>query len=195
MAIDLGTGDGRAVVARASAEPRTLTIGIDANAASMIESSRRAAKPERKGGRPNALFVVAAAEAPPPELACLADEVTIVLPWGSLLAGVLGRDERVMAGVAALVAPGGRVRALVSTTACDGPDLPALDADLAAAIADAWVGHGLSLEAFRPATAEELAATPSTWARRLRLGTSSGERETWSLELRRPRGAREDADR
>jgi 16S rRNA (adenine(1408)-N(1))-methyltransferase len=81
VAIDLGTGDGRAVLARATAEPRTQAIGIDANAASMIESSRRASKPARKGGRPNALFVVAAAEAAPPELACLADQLTIALPW------------------------------------------------------------------------------------------------------------------
>jgi 16S rRNA (adenine(1408)-N(1))-methyltransferase len=183
------------VLARAHAEPRTLTIGIDANAASMIESSRRAARPDRKGGRPNALFVVAAAEAPPPELACLAGEVTIVLPWGSLLAGVLGRDERVTAGVASLVAPGGRVRALVSTTACDGPDLPALDDAFATAIAGAWARHGLSLEAFRRATVEELAATPSTWARRLRLGARSGERSAWRIDFRRSGGTGGDADR
>ncbi len=143
MAIDLGTGDGRAVLARATAEPRTLLIGIDANAASMIESSRRASRPERRGGRPNALFVVAAAEAAPRELACLADELTITLPWGSLLEGVLGRDDRVSAGVASLVAPAGRVRALIATAACDGRDLPPLDDGLAAAIADAWAGHGL----------------------------------------------------
>ena len=110
--MDLGTGDGRAVLARARTEPATLAIGIDANAASMIESSRRAAKPEQKGGRPNALFVVAAAETPPPELARLADEVTITLPWGSLLDGVLGHDDRVAAGVASLVAPGGLVRSI-----------------------------------------------------------------------------------
>jgi 16S rRNA (adenine(1408)-N(1))-methyltransferase len=195
VAIDLGTGDGRAVLARADAEPTTLTIGIDANAASMIESSRRTARPARKGGRPNALFVVAAAEAPPPELACLADEVTIVLPWGSLLAGVLGRDERVMAGVASLVRPGGRVRALVSTTACDGRDLPALDEALGTAIADAWADHGLALDAFRPATAATLAATPSTWARRLRLGTGSAARDAWSIELRRPNATLADGAR
>ena len=194
MAVDLGTGDGRAVLARAAAEPRTLTIGIDANAASMIESSRRAARPERRGGHPNALFVVAAAEAPPPQLACLANEVTIVLPWGSLLAGVLGRDQRVMAGVGALVAPGGRVRALVSTTACDGRDLPPLDEAVGTAIADAWARHGLTLETLRPATAEELAATTSTWARRLRLGAPAGEREAWRVELRRPEATRGHAD-
>jgi 16S rRNA (adenine(1408)-N(1))-methyltransferase len=186
VAIDLGTGDGRAVLARASAEPETLAIGIDANAASMIESSRRAAKPERKGGRSNALFVVAAAEAPPPELACLADEVTITLPWGSLLDGVLGRDDRVAAGVASLLAPGGLMRSIVSTTACDGRDLPAMDDPLGSVIAEAWAGHGLSLGAFRPATAAELAVTHSTWARRLGLAAGpapASARQPWIIEL------------
>ena len=189
MAIDLGTGDGRAVLARATAEPRTLAIGIDANAASMIESSRRASRPERRGGRPNALFVVAAAEAAPPELACLADELSITLPWGSLLAGVLGGDDRVAAGVAGLVAPGGLVRSIVSTASCDGRDLPVLDARLAGVVADAWAAHGLTLETFRPATVGELAATHSTWARRLGItagGARASPRRPWLLALRRP---------
>jgi 16S rRNA (adenine(1408)-N(1))-methyltransferase len=193
VAIDLGTGDGRAVLARAMAEPRTLALGMDANAASMIESSRRAAKPGHKGGRPNAVFVVAAAEAPPPELTAIADEITITLPWGSLLAGVLGRDDRVAAGVAALLAPGGLVRSIVSTASCDGRDLPVLDERLSAVIADAWTGHGLTLAGFRPATAAELAGTHSTWARRLGLG--SGTREAWTIELRRRLDTSSDAAR
>jgi 16S rRNA (adenine(1408)-N(1))-methyltransferase len=62
VAIDLGTGDGRHVLAVAAARPETLVIGLDANAAGMAEASRRAA---RKGALPNALFAVAAAEHPP----------------------------------------------------------------------------------------------------------------------------------
>jgi 16S rRNA (adenine(1408)-N(1))-methyltransferase len=62
VAIDLGTGDGRFVLAAAAARPDTLVIGLDANAAGMAEASRRAA---RKDALPNALFAVAAAEHPP----------------------------------------------------------------------------------------------------------------------------------
>jgi hypothetical protein len=50
------------VLAAAKARPDTLTIGLDANASGMIESSRRAAK---RGALPNAVFAVAAAEHPP----------------------------------------------------------------------------------------------------------------------------------
>jgi 16S rRNA (adenine(1408)-N(1))-methyltransferase len=62
VALDLGTGDGRHVLALARARPDTLVIGVDANAAGMAEASRRAA---RRGTLPNALFAVAAAEHPP----------------------------------------------------------------------------------------------------------------------------------
>jgi 16S rRNA (adenine(1408)-N(1))-methyltransferase len=62
VAIDLGTGDGRHVLAAAAASPDTLVVGIDANAAGMAEASRRAA---RRSALPNALFAVAAAEHPP----------------------------------------------------------------------------------------------------------------------------------
>ena len=60
--LDLGTGDGRHVLAAAAARPDTLAVGIDANAAGMAEASRKAA---RRGALPNALFAVAAAEHPP----------------------------------------------------------------------------------------------------------------------------------
>lgn len=62
MAVDLGTGDGRHVLAAASASPDALVVGVDANAAGMAAASRRAA---RRGALPNALFAAAAAEHPP----------------------------------------------------------------------------------------------------------------------------------
>jgi 16S rRNA (adenine(1408)-N(1))-methyltransferase len=62
VAIDLGTGDGRFVLAEAAARPDTLVIGLDADPAGMAEASRRAA---RRNALPNALFAVAAAEHPP----------------------------------------------------------------------------------------------------------------------------------
>ena len=176
-----------AVVARAAAEPGTLVIGIDAQASAMSETSRRASRAARKGGLPNALFVVASAERPPSELAGLADLVTVTLPWGSLLEGVLGRSVPVTCGLASLVAPGGRIEALVSTTARDGRDLPALDDVMAPALVGTWAASGMRLDGFRPATAEELLATRSSWARRLRLGSRGGQdRGAWTLVVTRP---------
>ena len=192
MVVDLGTGDGRAVLVRAAAEPRSLVIGIDANAAAMAEASRRAARSLAKGGRPNALFAVAAAEATPRELLGTADLVTVVLPWGSLLRGILGRDAAVMAGIAALLRPCGRVEALIAPADRDGVawpavDLPAATDDLGAA----WAGHGMAFTSVQPADRTDLAGTPSTWARRLRLGSDAeGGRRAWRLVLTKDEEAR-----
>jgi 16S rRNA (adenine(1408)-N(1))-methyltransferase len=178
--IDLGTGDGRAVLARARREPDALVIGIDASAAAMTESSLRAARRESRGGLPNALYVVAAAECPPRELLGLADEVTILFPWGSLLRGVLAIDDVAALGIAGLLRPGGRVEAFVSVTERDAVDMPPLRVADGELLARRWARHGLDLVAFEPATSAEITATGSTWARRLRAGR---ERPVWRISL------------
>ncbi len=186
---------------RARREPATIVIGIDANAAAMAESSRRAARGVDKGGLPNLLFAIGSAEAPPDILRGHADEVLIVFPWGSLLRGALALDDAAAAGIAALVAPGGLVRALVSITDRDAAttDLRPLTAAGADAIARRWSDHGLSLTCFGPAGADAIEATGSTWGRRLTAGprrgserpTSTAERPVWTLELRRDSGRAE----
>jgi 16S rRNA (adenine(1408)-N(1))-methyltransferase len=87
--------------------------------------------------------------------------LTIHFPWGSLLRGVLGHDEAVLRGVAALLAPGARGAVLTSVIARDG--VPEARGDLAAV----YARHGLALQAARPASAGEVAASRSTWAKRL----------------------------
>ena len=171
MTIDIGTGDGRAVLATAAAEPASLAIGLDADAASMAESSRRAARSPRRGGLPNALFVVAAAEDLPTELAGLATRVTIRMPWGSLLRGCLGGDPIVAAGIAGLLAPGGSLELVLAPATRDGIDRLALTPDgVRAAVAQAFGPLGLRVVRCRPASTDELRATRSSWARRLLAG-------------------------
>jgi tRNA G46 methylase TrmB len=43
--VDLGTGDGKAVLARAAADPSSLVIGIDAVAPALAAAARRAGRP------------------------------------------------------------------------------------------------------------------------------------------------------
>jgi 16S rRNA (adenine(1408)-N(1))-methyltransferase len=106
-----------------------------------------------------------------------ADTLTINFPWGSLLRGVLGHDDAVLAGVARLLAPGAAGDALVSVVPRDGvPPIPAADA-----LADAYARHGLELVEARPATPGEVAASGSSWAKRLRAGA---ERPVTLLRLR-----------
>lgn len=178
--MDIGTGDGRAVLERAAAWPRDLVLGIDASAAAMARSSNRA----RRRGPANARFFVAAAEALPPYLAGVAALVTITMPWGSLLRGVLGRDEAVLHGIAGLLAPHGRVMVLASVVETDGvPGLPQLDGTCEEDLAGAWARAGLELVSMRPATPEEVRRSGSSWARRL------GGRTMWRLDGRPLRAA------
>ena len=96
----------------------------------------------------------------------LADSMTVHFPWASLLRGVLGHDDAVLAGVAELLAPGAGATALVSVLPRDGaPAIPG-----AGAIATSYSRHGLELVELRPATAAEVAASGSSWAKRLRAG-------------------------
>ncbi|HEX5015915.1 MAG TPA: hypothetical protein VFV72_17345 [Candidatus Limnocylindrales bacterium] len=146
----------------------------------MAESSRRAAKSPRKGGLPNALFVVASAERLPTELHGVADELAIQFPWGSLLRGTLALDDDAARGIAALLKPGAQAFATFSIEERDGLDLPALDDP---GLAARWCRFGLEVCSLRPATAEDLHAMSSSWARRLGAGR---ERIAWRLELERP---------
>ena len=152
----------------------------------MAEASLRAARSPRRGGLPNVLFAVAAAEQPPAELRGRAHELTILFPWGSLLRGALARPDAtdVSAGIAALVAPGGTIRMLLSVDARDRLELGPLTVDEADRLAAAWRCHDLELCAFEPATDAEIRASGSSWGRRLRSGR---DRPVWRVELRRPR--------
>lgn len=180
MVIDVGTGDGRAVLTRAIADPPSLVIGVDANATAMADASRRA----NRRRIPNAVFLSAGAEAlAASPLVGRADLVTVTMPWGSLLRGTLGLDgdTAALAGVAAVLRPGGDLDVLASVTPTD--HVEGMDALLAVdrpAIAAAWAMAGLALTSMRPASPAEMAATGSSWARRL------GERRpVWRLTGRR----------
>jgi 16S rRNA (adenine(1408)-N(1))-methyltransferase len=176
VAVDLGTGDGRNVLATAAAQPDTLAIGVDASATAMADSSRRASR--GRTALPNALFAVAAAERPPEALHGLAGSMTVNFPWGSLLRGLLGEGDAVLAGVARLLAPGAEGAVLLSVVPRDGmPPVPPR-----ASLAPRYEHHGLELVELRAAAPEEVAAAASSWAKRLRAGR---DRPVTLLRLRR----------
>jgi 16S rRNA (adenine(1408)-N(1))-methyltransferase len=184
VAIDLGTGDGRYVLAAAAERPDRLVVGVDASVPAMAEASRRAAAKPRRGGRPNALFVAAAAEALPADLEGLADLVTVHFPWGSLLRGLLGGGPAVLGGIARVMRPGARLDLLLSVTGRDhGAGAGALDGEAIAAFAPVYARHALELDRVRPASADEVAATRSTWGKRLRAGGTT--RPAWLVRALR----------
>lgn len=150
----------------------------------MAEASLRAARPERKGGLANALFLVAAAEALPGELRARADEVTILFPWGSLLRAALALDDAGVAvsGIASLVAADGTARVLLSIDVRDRLGLVPLTAGETPGLAARWAAHDLELTRFAAADPADTAASGSSWGRRLGAGRG---RAAWRLDLRR----------
>ena len=92
---------------------------------------------------------------------------------------MLGRDDAVLAGIATLMRPGAGASALVSVVPRDGvPPVPPLG-ELSAA----YARHGLRLRGLRSATAAEVRAASSSWAKRLRAGAA---RPVARLEFERP---------
>ena len=170
MIVDVGTGDGRAVLARAADDPAALVIGVDAIAASMAEASRRA---DRRGPS-NALFLAAGVETlPASPLTGSADLVTVTFPGGSLLRGVLGLDERALCGVASVARPAARIEVLTSVIPSDAiPGIERLDASwcpgIEAATASTPITSAAGSSAARASTARPSPVPTSTITRSAR---------------------------
>jgi 16S rRNA (adenine(1408)-N(1))-methyltransferase len=155
-----------------------LYIGIDPDAAAMAQYAFRAARKPARGGVDNVLFVVAAVEQLPPELAGLAARVHVVFPWGGLLRGLLRPEPNVVAALVSLARPDGRFEIVMTYdpshdtgALASGEPLPALDAAYVdSTLAPAYAAAGLAVEAHRFLTREEALAIPSTWGRRLLHG-------------------------
>lgn len=176
-AVDVGTGDAHFAYHLASERPDWLVIGLDALDEPMGEIAYKAARKPARGGRPNLVLLRAAIEALPAELAQIADEVDVLLPWGALLEGIVRASPAVVAGVATLARPGARVRMTLNgeiwldSTPARYEDLPVATPEyVAAEIAPEFGRAGIDLEPARYMTAAEAKALPTTWARRLGHG-------------------------
>jgi len=173
--VDVGTGDGRLPFAWARESPERLFVGLDANAAGLRALSGRASR-ERMD---NVAYARASIEALPPELEGRADRVTVVMPWGSLLAAVALPSLAALRSLRAVCQPGASLSVVLgSDPARDRAELrrlglASLDAD---ALADR-VGAGYGEAGFRVTrvrglgAAETAARFPTTWVRRLSFGT------------------------
>ena len=153
----------------------------------MVEAATRAARKPSKGGAPNARFIVAAAEALPPELAGAADLVTVQFPWGSLLRGIGRGEAGIVYALASLLKPiaEAELHMLISVEERDRAlGLAALDEEAVDRIVHGVEAHGLRALATGPATADDLAASYSTWAKRLAVGRAgTGPRTAWHLRF------------
>lgn len=159
--VDAGTGDGRYPLHVARTRADTLAIGIDASADGLAYAARRAVRE----AVPNLVLLREPIETVP--LDSFADEMTIHFPWGSLLRGALGEDERVFAAIRRLPRPGGLVT-LLSVTARD--DRAASSAADLARVQGAYRAAGFALVEWRAVTRADVDAARSSWGKRLDVG-------------------------
>lgn len=101
-------------------------------------------------------------------LECVADEVTVHFPWGSLLRGALAEDESVLAAICRLPRPCGALTLMLSVTARDGRE-PIDERDVAR-IRRAYRSRGLVLIQHRAVTRADVDVARSSWGKRLGVG-------------------------
>ena len=162
--MDVGAGDGGYILHRARIEPATFAIAIDASPDALATGAWRA----KRARVANAAFLVEGIERLPRELACLADEVTIHFPWGSLLRGLLDGSSVVVGPIAGLMKAGAELRVLMSAVDRDGfgEVTPSVIGSRCATYAE----HGLRLIDAEWASNAIVAESRSAWAKRLAVG-------------------------
>ncbi len=182
--MDLGTGDGAAVLRLARREPETLVIGVDTDAAAMREASDRASRKPARGGLTNALFLVGTLQDVPAELDGTFATVRATLPWGSLLRGALQPEPAFAGRVLALIGPGGTLEVTLSLVERDHAvaGVP-LDQARIRELGEAYRGLGFVDPSVRALTQADVDAIGSTWAKRLGIPR---RRPGWVLTVRRP---------
>lgn len=169
IVMDIGTGNGRYVEHVAQRYPARLVVGIDACRENLYQVSRKS--------QPNALYLIANAEALPSELSGLASHITVNFPWGSLLTGLLESGSNVIESLRMIAQAGAILEIRLNSSALlkDGRSLEQ---------GGAMVQQALEMSGFDvkpPVTldADALRTYPTTWAKRLAYG-----RDPHALSLR-----------
>lgn len=89
---DLGAGDGKYAIRLARKLQAALVVAVDAEGIRLRKSAQRL-----KGGAPeNLFFWLGSLDSGIPFAQAMFDEIHVILPWGSLLEGMLGLDISVL---------------------------------------------------------------------------------------------------
>ncbi len=151
-----------------------LYIGADAVADNLREAARRARAKPARGGTPNGLFGRMALADAPGELGGLADRLTVLLPWGSLLAAVVLPEDDGLRRLRQICAPGAELRIVVGIDpiADAATRLPPLDDAALRALPARYAAAGFEVTAER-ISPETVAALGTTWAAKLARGRAA----------------------
>ena len=178
--VDVGTGDARTAYRQAIAHPEWLVVGVDPAWQRMTETAVRAARKPAKGGAPNLVLVNSAIETVPAALHGVADEVTVLMPWGKLLRGVVLGEDDVLSGLRSVAKAGAPLEVSIGTSIGRDPipleirDLPELTPQTveSTGLADRLAASGWEVADIRLVPHTDLDTISSSWARRLGSGAT-----------------------
>lgn len=188
--LDLGSGDARGPYRWALHEPSRLFIASDANASALAEIAWRAERKPARGGVSNLRCIAEPLDVLAAELGAVADRITVILPWGSLLRVVAAPDIDSLQHIAQLCLPNAGIEIVFSYDqqhdAREGAPLGAAALDeehIAATLPGLYEKAGLCIVASERVPQHELAAYETTWAKRLAFGRP---REVWRIRVEMP---------
>ena len=183
--IDIGTGNGRYPYLYAKNKPASLAIGIDPAGDNMIEYSVKSLKKPSKGGLHNVLYCVAAIESIPEEFSNIGDKITVNLPWGSLLEGIVKGEETVLNEIFKMAKNNCSFRATFSYTQLhelgeiERRELPELSPSY---IENTLISHynkaGIHITEVKQFSNEDLKRVNTLWAKKLMV---SKKRDIYSI--------------
>ena len=168
---DLGCGDGKRALRLATADPAAVVVGVDAE---MTRLDRTLATARRRR-LSNLFFLAWSLDRPQPAFAGTFATVSVIMPWGSLLDGVLGADQQVLGNVLALGSEGAQLDVVINCRPWAAP--AALDKKLAstpepteerlAAMRRQYAAVGWRMGPPAWLTDEEARSLGSSWASRV----------------------------
>ncbi len=190
--IDVGTGDGLYPYREAKKDSGLLCIGIDPVEKTLIKVSGRIGRKPSRGGVNNLVLMVASVDTLPQVLNRSATRLTVLFPWGSLLAGLSLPEQDTLARLRALLKTGGDFEVLLNMqvfedTAYRGrKGLPSLDS--ADHLKPAWAAAGFEINHWEFLAPGSLPAQ-TTWGQKLTLGSGRNTMHINARAIAQPEGA------
>jgi len=183
--VDLGTGDGRFVYEAALRDQNTLFIGVDPVEKQLREYSVKSVRKKLS----NVLFLASSLENLPINMTEIADKVSVILPWGTLLGQMVNPSPDGVIKLIGLLKNGGELEIVLGyspdlePSESDRLDLPNLSQEYVGNVivkAFEIMSGGMKLNMLEFFPKEKLTDIGSNWAKKLAFGRP---RQIYRLKL------------
>ncbi|HCL95620.1 TPA: hypothetical protein DHW62_01695 [candidate division WWE3 bacterium] len=183
--VDLGTGDGRFVYEAALKNQSTLFIGVDPVEKQLREYSVKSVRKKLI----NVLFLTSSLENLPINMTEIADKVSVILPWGTLLGQMVNPSPDGVIKLIGLLKNGGELEIVLGyspdlePSESDRLDLPNLSQEYVGNVivkAFEIMSGGMKLNMLEFFPKEKLTDIGSNWAKKLAFGRP---RQIYRLKL------------